>query len=76
MSQTTKLLNAGEMARRLGVRPAWLRSEAAEGRLPGVPAGQTYLFDADIVERVLRDRARRTVGAQPPADGEGVRDAD
>jgi hypothetical protein len=47
------------MARLLGVSSKWLRSEAEAGRLPHVPAGDTILFDATLVERVLLERARR-----------------
>ena len=54
-----KLLTASAMARRLGVRTSWLRSEAEADRLPHVRAGDQYLFDPDAVEGVLVDRARR-----------------
>jgi hypothetical protein len=53
------LLNAGEMARLLGVKPKWLRAEAQAKRIPACSAGDTYLFDPSIVERVLRKRARQ-----------------
>lgn len=53
-----ELLTVSAMARRLGVKTTWLRDEAEAGRLPCVPAGETYLFDAVTVERVLLDRAR------------------
>jgi len=59
-----KLLPLSMMARRLGVETSWLRGEAAAGRIPCVPAGKTYLFDAATVERLLLDRARR-----PAAEG-------
>ena len=56
------LLNAGAMARRLGVKPFWLRAEAKAGKLPAVCAGDTYLFDPPTVERVLIERARAGEG--------------
>jgi hypothetical protein len=56
--ETEPLLNAGQMARRLGVKPRWLRAEAEADRLPAVPAGDTYLFDPATVERVLLKRAQ------------------
>jgi hypothetical protein len=57
------------MARLLGVTSRWLRGEAEAGRLPHLPAGDTILFDADLVERLLAERARQ------PARKEGRRDA-
>lgn len=48
------------MARLLGVTSRWLRAEAEAGRLPHLPAGNTILFDADLVERLLAERARQT----------------
>ena len=51
------LLTTSRMARRLGVRPAWLRAEAEAGRIPGVAAGDTYLFNPEAVERALLERA-------------------
>ena len=46
------------MAKRLGVKVNWLKDEADCGRIPAVRAGDTFLFDPDTVESVLRDRAR------------------
>jgi hypothetical protein len=59
--ETTRanLLPLTPLARLLGVSTKWLRAEAEAGRLPGVPAGTTILFDADLVERLLLERARR-----------------
>jgi hypothetical protein len=45
------------MARLLGVTSKWLRDEAQAGRIPHLPAGKTLLFDADLVERLLAERA-------------------
>jgi hypothetical protein len=56
----TTLLPLGPMARLLGVTTRWLRAEAEAGRLPHVPADKTILFDADLVERLLGERARQT----------------
>ena len=52
-----RLLVLGAMARRLGVEPRWLRTEAEAGRLPHVKAGRTLLFNPAIVERLLVERA-------------------
>jgi hypothetical protein len=54
-----KLLPAAAMGRRLGVDPKWLCAELRAGRLPGVEAGKTALFDPEVVERLLAERARR-----------------
>ena len=51
----------GPMSRYLGVKSTWLRAEAESGRLPSVPAGDTFLFNPPAVERVLIERA----SAQP-----------
>ncbi|MCE9591711.1 MAG: helix-turn-helix domain-containing protein [Planctomycetes bacterium] len=51
------LLNLSAMARLLGVKTKWLREEAGAGRIPSVAAGDTFLFDPDTVEAVLRQRA-------------------
>jgi len=69
--ETTRpaLLPLGPMARLLGVTSRWLRAEAEAGRLPHLPAGNTILFDADLVERLLAERAR-----QPVTGKEGRRD--
>ena len=57
------LLTAGQMARRLRVTARWLKAEADAGRIPHLKAETVYLFDPDVVERVLRERA----GATPAA---------
>ena len=59
--ETTRpaLLPLGPMARMLGVTTRWLRDEAEAGRIPCLPADKTILFDADLVERLLTERARQ-----------------
>lgn len=60
-----KLLPDKAMGRRLGVDPKWLCEELRAGRLPGVLAGKTALFNPDVVERILLERATRAeTGAQ------------
>lgn len=49
---------ASSLGARLGVKPRWLIEEAAAGRIPGVRAGETYLFDVGAVERELIRRAQ------------------
>jgi excisionase family DNA binding protein len=46
-----------ELARRLRVPARWLREEADAGRIPHVRAGAQRLFNIDVVERVLAQRA-------------------
>jgi hypothetical protein len=53
------LLPLAAMARSLGVSARWLRAEAEAGRLPGVRADPTWLFDADLIEHLLAERARQ-----------------
>lgn len=53
-----RLRPAQSLAVRLGVERGWLIAEAEAGRIPGVRAGRTYLFDVEAVERVLLERAR------------------
>jgi hypothetical protein len=59
------LLPLNETARLLRVPPKWLRAEAEAGRLPHLKADTALLFDPDLVEQLLLERARK----------EGVRDA-
>ena len=55
-------------ARLLHIPPGWLRAEAEAGRLPHLRAGTAYLFDVDLVERLLLVRAR----AHPDAGKEAA----
>ena len=54
-----KLLNVGQMARRVRVPVAWLRAEAEANRVPHLKAGKVFLFDPETVEQVLLERARK-----------------
>ena len=56
-----RLVTASAMARRLRVTLRWLRAEAEAGRLPCIRAEKQLLFDADVVERVLLERAGKSV---------------
>jgi hypothetical protein len=58
------LLTAGQMARRLQVTVAWLKSEADADRVPCLRAGTRYLFAPEAVERVLAARAAAEPGAR------------
>ncbi len=48
-----------DLSRRLGLPIAYLRREAAAGRLPHVKAGQRLLFHVESAERALLERAER-----------------
>ena len=54
------------MARRLRVTLRWLRAEAEAGRLPCIRAEKQLLFNADVVERVLLERAGQPVVKEAP----------
>lgn len=56
-SQKSQLLPLGNMARRLRVTAAWLKSEAEAGRVPALKAGARLLFLPEAVEAVLVRRA-------------------
>ena len=62
------LLPLAPMARLLGVTSRWLRAEAEAGRIPHLPAGNTILFDADLVERLLAERASQPVSTEGRRD--------
>lgn len=51
------VLGLVELARRYRVPVSWLRAEAKAGRLPAVKAGSQFLFNVEVVDRVLAERA-------------------
>jgi hypothetical protein len=55
----TSLLPLAMTARLLHVPAAWLRAEAEAGRIPHLRAGKVLLFDPDLVEKLLIERARK-----------------
>lgn len=61
--QRPELLPANQTARYLRVPLKWLKEEAAAGRLPCLDAGGVFLFDPELVERVLLIRAREEIHA-------------
>lgn len=65
----SRLWPAGSLATRLGVKSRWLIEEAAAGRIPGVRADHTWLFDPEVVERILLERAREVTSPDPTDEG-------
>lgn len=64
MDGQTQLVALPRLARHLGVPASWLRVEADAGRLPAIRAGSQRLFNLEVVERILAERA-----AQPQVPG-------
>jgi len=53
------LLPLGAMARRLHVPAKWLRTEAEAGKIPHLKAGKAILYNPDVVEKLLIERASK-----------------
>lgn len=68
-TKTNKLIRAWEVAHRLRLGPAWIRDEAAAGRIPSLNAGGTLLFNLEAVCAALDKRAseQRLPVAEPDA---------
>lgn len=58
------LLPLRRMAARLGVPSRWLREQAEAGKVPGLQAGNRWLFDPEVAESAVRLMAR-------PSDSKG-----
>ena len=54
-----QLLKAGPTARKLGVPVSWLKAEAEADKIPHLKAGRVFLFNPDVVEQVLVERASK-----------------
>lgn len=57
MNPTTLLITPQRLASRVGVPADWLCKEADAGRLPHLRVGWRIYFDADVIARLLRERA-------------------
>jgi hypothetical protein len=68
MSDPPLLLPLKPTARILRIPASWLAAEAEAGRIPHLKADTVLLFDVDLVQRILAERARQT----PVAAGEAV----
>jgi len=62
MQSKETLVTLGHMARKLGVRTSWLRSEAEAGRIPHLRAGDRLLFVPDVIVSLLAERASQSEG--------------
>jgi hypothetical protein len=51
------LLPLRRMAARLGVPSKWLREQAQAGRVPGLKAGDRWLFDPEVCAAAVRSMA-------------------
>jgi hypothetical protein len=51
------LLPLRRMAARLGVPSRWLREQAELGKVPGLRAGDRWLFDPDVAAPAVRAMA-------------------
>jgi hypothetical protein len=55
------------MAARLGVTSKWLREQAEAGKIPGLRAGDRWLFIPDVASAAVR--AMAGLGASPSEGG-------
>jgi len=69
LNEINNLLPLGPVARRLHVPPKWLRQQVESGLLPGLPAGNTILFDIEIVKGILLERAAKKQSKKPLLGG-------
>lgn len=59
MNTPNHIVPLEELAQRLKLSKAWLRTEAKAGRIPSLLAGKRRLFNPAAVEAALADRAAR-----------------
>ena len=57
-TRESKILNLRQMAQKLGVSQAWLRTEADSGRVPCLRAGRSILFAPKAVLNALAKLAQ------------------
>jgi hypothetical protein len=65
MNAPTHLVSLSVAARRLHVSAKWLAEETASGRLPGLKAGEKYLYDWRALSFAILNRAQKT--SKPPS---------
>jgi excisionase family DNA binding protein len=59
VSESEKLLTAGELAKHLNVPESWVRTEERMGRIPSVRLGKYVRFKLSEVEREVAQRGGR-----------------
>jgi hypothetical protein len=70
------LLPLRRMASRLGVPSRWLREMAESGKVPGLRAGNRWLFAPDVVGLAVRAMAGDSVAAALSRFADAVKDDD
>lgn len=65
LTERPKPVDLIEMARRLRVTTKWLRREAEAGNIPHLRADNGFLFNAEVVEELLLQRAGQWHGLPP-----------
>lgn len=58
LNQIIKPVTIGFLAQQLKVKRDWLQHEAEAGNIPCLKAGDTYLFDYELVVRIIAERAK------------------
>jgi hypothetical protein len=54
MKEPRDLLSLRRMAARLGVPSKWLKEQAESGKVPGLKAGDRWLFCPDVASAAVR----------------------
>lgn len=68
-----ELLTLRRMAARLGVPSAWLKEQAEAGNVPGLRAGNRWLFAPDVVRDAVRAMAGDPLTQlMPPLNSKGA----
>jgi hypothetical protein len=68
------LVSLQVMARQLGVPVKWLREQAQAGTIPGLNAGNRWLFCPDVAEAAVRAMAGDALAGvmvNPPSERKG-----
>jgi hypothetical protein len=53
-------------ARELGVPATWLKQQALAGKIPYLKAGARFLFDLEVLRKILLERASQIQGEVQP----------
>jgi hypothetical protein len=55
------LVTLQDMARQLGVPVRWLRDQAAAGNVPGLQAGNRWLFCPEVAKAAVLEMASKSI---------------